>query len=219
MLYAFYGTDIAQAGDKARALVASLRAKRPDAAYDAMDASTWNQSALEGHLGGQGLFSSKYIVLLDRLTENAEAKEALPDLIPALHESDNIFVMLEGKLLADMKKALAAHADKAVECEPKAAASAGSSAAKGAASAKPEPNVFAIADAFGRHDALRAWRLYREAIDAGSSPEAIAGMLFWKAKALSSAPLARELIVLYHDAHRGMLDLEIGLERCILAQA
>ena len=44
----------------------------------------WNPAIIESHLGGQGLFSNKYIVFVDRVTENKDAKESLVDFVPAV---------------------------------------------------------------------------------------------------------------------------------------
>ena len=144
------------------------------------------------------MFSSKYIILLDRVTENVEAKESLPSLIPTLNESPNIFIVLEGKLNADLKKAIDKNAEKAVISD-----------LKERPLAKESPNIFALASAFGASDAFKAWSLFRQAADAGTEPEAIAGMLFWKAKSMGSSALARKLIVMYHEAHRGRNDLGV----------
>ncbi len=205
MLYVFHGTDATQAAIKARALADSLQKKRPDAAFVKMDGDSWNASAIEGHLGGQGLFSNKYIVLLDRVTENKDAKEGLADLIPAMQESPNIFIVSEGKLLTELKKAVEKSAEKVVECE-----------LKKEESKEPSFNVFALADAVGKKDPVRSWMLYRKAVDSGMESEAIIGMLFWKAKTAMDRELARELITLYHDGHRGLRDLELGVERLVL---
>ena len=159
MLYVFHGLDTQTAAKKAHALIDSLRAKRPDAAFEKMDGDSWNPSVLEGHLGGQGLFSSKYIVFLDRVTENAEAKERIIDFIPAMQGSPNIFMVLEGKLNAELKRAFEKDAEKAIECEPKA---------RDASFQKDEFNIFALANAVGRREPLTAWSIYRQAVDAGS---------------------------------------------------
>jgi hypothetical protein len=115
MLYVFHGPDIESGLKKARTLIDSLRTKRPDAAFETIDAEHWNSSILEGHLGGQGLFSNKYIVFLNRVTENAEAKEQLADFAQVMNESENIFIVLEGKILADLKKKFEKYAEKVVE--------------------------------------------------------------------------------------------------------
>jgi DNA polymerase III delta subunit len=207
MLYVFYGTDTVQAGEKARTLVESLRKKRPDAAYEKIDGDTWDVSNLEGHLGGQGLFSNKYIVFVDRATENKEAKERLADYIPAMQESPNIFIVYEGKLLTELKKAIEKHAEKIVTTDLKE---------------KPQQfgddgfNIFALADAVSKKQTLRAWSLYRKAVESGAEPEQVIGMLFWKAKTVGAVKLAKDLITLYHDGHRGSRDMELGIEELIL---
>jgi DNA polymerase III delta subunit len=235
MLYVFHGTDASKATHKAKALIDSLRAKKPDAAFVYIDSEHWHGSIIEEHLGGQGLFSNKYIIQLDRLTENDEAKETLPDFVEAMQESANIFIVSEGKLPADLKKAFEKHAEKVVEV------------ADAATAKKQEFNVFALGDAFGARDRAKSWYLYREAIDRGIEPENVIGTLFWQAKSIAASKEAStaaeaglspfvftkskryagnfsnegirhvlgELIRLYHDGHRGA-DLELGLESFLL---
>jgi len=207
MLYVFHGTDIPTAVSKAHALIDSLRAKRPDAAFEKIDSDSWDPAIIEGHLGGQGLFSSKYIVFVDRVSENADAKERFADFIPAMQESPNIFIVLEGKLNAELKRAFEKSAEKIVECQPKA---------DSASAKKSEFNIFALADALAKKDAFRAWSTYRQAIEGGLEPENILGVLFWKAKTMMSKELTRELVVLYHEGHRGRRDLELATERLLL---
>ncbi len=209
MLYVFHGSDIARSAEKARALINSLRAKRPDAAFVEIIADQWNPSAIEGHLGGQGLFSSKYVVYLNRVTENTEAKETLPDLISAMNESANIFILLEGKLNAELKRAVEKDAEKVVltDVTEKVAP-------------KEEFNIFALGDALEKRDGFKSWKLYRSAIDDGIAPENIVGTLFWQVKRNyskeKSSALLKELVALYHDGHRGLVDLELGIERILV---
>lgn len=239
MLYVIHGVDHRKAHDKTRSLIGSLRTKRPDAAFVRIDADAWHSRAIEEHLGGQGLFSNKYVVYLDRVTEHAEAKEALADLVPAMQESANIFIVLECKLAAELKKACEKHAEKMVECASEA------DAAKGK---RDEFNIFALTDAFGSRDTFKAWMLYRQAVENGLEPENIAGTLFWQVKSMmlavgaksageaglspfvygkskraaaSYSPeemrrLSAEIVSSYHDAHRGHVDLELRLERLLL---
>ena len=205
MLYLFYGSDVSTAGLKARALVASLQTKRPEATLIKIEADNWDEALLRSQLGGQGLFSSKYIVWLDRVSEKTEAKEALAELAPLMRDSENIFVMLEGKLLAALKKSLEGAATKTVVCDEKKAAPAEDSFA-----------AFAIANALARGDNFKAWQAYRQAVDAGTASENIIGILFWKAKTLGAKSLARDLVTLYHEGHRGRRDLELATEKLLL---
>jgi DNA polymerase III delta subunit len=240
MLYVFYGSDVSKSSSKALALVESLRTKRPDAAFIRLEAKDWDPSVVEQHLGGQGLFSNKYIVLLDRLSENTEAKEALSDFIAAFQESPNIFIALEGKLNAELKKAFEKSAEKSVVSDIPAESKGGFG--------KGDFNIFALADALGMRDAFKSWKIYREAIDNGIEPENIVGTLFWQAKSMVLARdaksageagvspfvfskakkyagnysdeemkgLVSDLIVLYHNGHRGMNDLELSIEKLLL---
>ncbi len=239
MLYVFYGTDVSKSSAKALSLVESLRTKRPDAAFARLEAKDWDIAVVQEHLGGQGLFSNKYIILLDRLSESADAKEALADYIPAFQESPNIFIALEGKLNAELKKAFEKHAEKSVISDIPAES-------KGFG--KGDFNIFALADALGTRDALKSWKIYRDAIENGIEPENIVGTLFWQAKSMvlsrdaGSASeagvspfvftkakkyagnyskeemdrLVADLIILYHNGHRGMNDLEYSIERLLL---
>ena len=226
---------------KAVALVGSLRAKKPDAAYEEINAENWNSSLLESHLGGQGLFSNKYIVYVNRVTDNETAFDEIKDFIPAMNESENIFIVLEGKLNAELKKAFIKSSEKIVESEAVAVGG-------GPTSFKGEFNIFALADALGSRDKMKAWMIYRQAVEKGNEPESILGTLFWQAKSIELAAnagnaaetglnpfvyskskkyaanyssgerkdLLANIIRLYHDGHRGMVDLELGIEMFLL---
>jgi len=190
MLYLIYGTDTHKSLEKAQTLINSLRAKKPDAAFVNVNGENWNASIIAEHVGGQGLFSGKYLVYVDRVTENAEAKESLGDLIQAMNESANIFIVLEGKLNADLKKKFEKYAEKIVVCDDKAAVDSGAGGkwgSGGAVAGKGEFNIFALGDALGNRDPFKAWSIYRQAVDQGIEPEAILGTLFWQAKSMSLA--------------------------------
>ena len=242
MLYTFYGSDLAKSLAKARSLANSLRAKRPDAEYVSIDTDHWDEAALEGHLSGQGLFSNKYIVFLDRVSERPDACESLEKFLQPMKESANIFIVLEGKLLVDMKKSVEKHANKTVVSDVEAARAGAGAFPRG------EFNVFALADAIATRDRLKAWVTYRQAVDTGLEPENIIGTLFWQAKSIAvagrstSAPesgltpfvygkakraagrfssdeqakLMASLISIYHDSHRGLVDAELAMERWCL---
>lgn len=237
MLYLFHGSDTRKSGEKARSLIDSLRAKRPDAAFVAVDADHWSTGTIKEHLGGQGLFSSKYIIYLDCVTENPDAEEKVTDFIPAMNESANIFIVFEGRLNAELKKAFEKHAEKTVESDMVSMAG------------KKDFNIFTLADALGARDSFKAWTIYRQALENGVEAESIVGTLFWQVKSMVLAAkgksaaeaglnpfvyskskryaanfsdgelrrLLKELIVLYHEGHRGMVDLEIGMERVLLS--
>ena len=240
MLYAFYGSDPARSGEKARSLLNSLKMKRPEAAYLEINEDNWNSSILGEHAGGQGLFSNKYLVFLNRLSEKEESLSNLLEWLPAVAESDNIFVLLEGKAKIELKKALEKNAARTIVTD--------------LPEMKRRPpgddfNIFALADALGAKDGLKAWTIFRQAIDKGQETESVIGTIFWQLKSMVLAREAKtaneaglspfvfskskryaanysreelnellgQVIVLYHEGHRGAVDLESGVERWILS--
>ncbi len=244
MLYVFHGTQISKSIEKAHALIDSLRTKRPDAFYVKIESDGWRNMIIEEHLGGQGLFSNKYIIFLDRVTENSEAKEILASFVPAMQESANIFIVSECKINAELKKTFDKNADKVViSDEAKVPFVYGKSSAS-----KNDFNIFTLADAVGGREKMKAWMIYREAIKNGLEAESILGTLFWQVKSMIIATnsksavdaglkpfvyekskkhaknyskeelnnLLENIIVLYHDGHRGLINMELGIERMML---
>jgi DNA polymerase III delta subunit len=159
----------------------------------------------------QHMFGEKMSLVL----ENALAKLSFSkDDLHILKNSLHMFFFREDKLLAAEQKKYASFA--AIEkYEEKV-------------TTRPLLNTFSIVDAYGRKDKVKAWILYREAIEHGIAPEAISGLLFWKIKTmlLTRTPLfgkdelkrsSSKLVSLYHKAHRGELDITLGLEQFILS--
>lgn len=240
MLYIYYGTDKEKSTTKARTLVDSLRQKKPDAAFVKINSDDWNAEVLRGHLGGQGLFSNKYIIFIDNPSEKSEVIEELLGFLPAMNESDNIFIISDGKIKADCKKAYEKNAEKVVVTDLPSAS--------GKSTAQKEFNIFALADALASRKSGEAWSIYRQAIDNEVEPESILGTLFWQVKCLivanktksvsesglspfvytkskrgaanyseqELADLSRKLVEIYHDAHRGLVNAELATERLLL---
>ncbi len=217
MIYFFYGTDIDKARAKAHDLANSLRKKKPEASYFVLDSDNFDVNTIEEYIGGQGLFSSKYIVFVDRISENKVVKEQFLDLVKSIAESENIFIILEGKL------------DKATSTKIEKKSEKFFKADLLEKNVKQEYNAFALADAFGKRNKKETWVLYRMAVDNGEAPEALHGMLFWKIKSIFLAggdynwkkeellKTMDDLITIYHDARRGKFELETGLEAFILS--
>ncbi len=216
MIYFLHGTDIDKGRAKAHELVNSLLKKKPDASSFTMNTENWNMATLEGYIGGQGLFENKYIIFLDRLCEDKKIKEDFTDKIKEIGDSANIFILLEGKL------------DKATITKIEKKAEKTQEFILTDKTKKEEYNAFALADAVGKRDRKNAWILYRKAIDKGEAPEALHGMMFWKVKTMMIGgypgvytkdelySLADRLITVYHDARRGVHELETGVEGVVL---
>lgn len=215
MIYFLHGTDIDKARAKAHEMIEALLKKKPDASFFKMNNENWNPAQLEEYAGGQGLFSNKYIVFLDRICEDKKIKDEFLDFIKVISESENIFILLEGKL------------DKATITKIEKKAEKTQEFALPKEDKKEEYNAFALANAVGNRDRKNAWVLYRQAIDRGDAPEALHGMIFWKVKQMMTSysnsyskeelySLADRLISVYHDSRRGVHELETGVEAFIL---
>jgi DNA polymerase III delta subunit len=242
MIYLLHGADADRSRAKMREISDSLRAKQPDAAYFRMDAEHWNLAELEEYCGGQGLFSNRFVIVLDRLLENEEIAPVLLEQIEVVAASPNIFIVLEGKLDKDALKIFEKHAEKIQESEETAVQAAAKM--KG----KERFNVFSLAEALGKRDRKNLWVLYRRALDEDITPEEIHGTLFWQAKsialariaktaaaagmkdfpftkakgyadnfsAIESAGLLTRLIRMSHDSRRGLSDISLSLEELAL---
>jgi len=173
-----------------------------------------SKEAINNYAGAASLFGDKLVVVVENII--SEGKVFLNDEeLKQLKDSQNTFIFIEDKLLASNEKKYKKFAE-IVSFEEKKTVQA------------PKINTFAIADAFGQQDKIKAWILYREAVDAGVEPEPISGILFWKIKTMllngtrvftpeALKKQSSELVSLYHRAHRGETDFVIGLEQFILS--
>ncbi len=75
---------------------------------------------------------------------------------------------------------------------------------------------FGLTVALAARDKKKLWLGLVQARQAGEKPEALAGLLAWKARQIKNAQLSRALVALYHDSHRGAGDLGLLLERFAL---
>ncbi len=235
MLYVFTGSDTIAVRTRVHEFLDAYEEK--GARVDRVSADICTIELLRDRAGAQSLFLSdgaSEVILLDTPGERAEAREAVLSFAPELADSSNIFILLEGKLLAPIAKELKKHA---AEYHEVAGAPAGE-----------KFNVFGLADALARRDKKSLWVLFLRAQNAELSPEEIIGTFFWQIKSMrlaartksaSEAGLkpfvytkakrgaekfkpgeldqySRSLITIYHDAHLGKLDLDLALERWVL---
>lgn len=236
MLYFLHGTDSKKSREKLHELTDTLHKKKPDAELFKIEGEQWDAARFEEFLSGQGLFENKYIVVLDKVFENAEAKASVAGSLKEIAESDNIFIFLEGAVDAPTLKKIEKHAQKTQEFEEKEK------------TAPKTFNIFSLTDAFGRRDKKQLWVLYEQALASGSEPEEIHGILFWQLKSILTAVSAKSatesglkpfvfqkatgfarnysreelqkmsgrFVEIYHNARRGISEMEIGLEKFIL---
>ncbi len=172
MIYLIYGNNSDKAREKVRSLVDAQIAKKPDALHFRINSQNWANTNLEELIQSQGLFVNKYIVVFDHLLRDKEAGEILISSLLELGESEHIFIFLEGELTKEILKKVEKRAEKVQEI---------SQAEK---QSVKEFNIFVLTDALGMKNKKDLWVLYQRAIEEGSEPEEIHGILFWQVKAM-----------------------------------
>ncbi|MDE2213176.1 MAG: hypothetical protein KGJ34_01435 [Patescibacteria group bacterium] len=200
---------------------AEMRRKRVKGALEELDPlaiSALELASMAGTLTLTGENRSFFLrgALLTASEENedtAERRDALLEIMEGLSESPHIFIFEEEKVTAKILTQLTksgAHVDELKRPEKKEAF-----------------NIFEISAALARADRKGLWLLLTKALRDGIAPENVAGVLAWKARTMLAAaqtPLerkklervSRELVVMYHDSHRGAGDLGLLLERFAL---
>lgn len=172
MIYSFFGSDEKKSREKAHVFIDVLKKKRPDAPFFLVKSDEDSAQQLEGLSQGAGLFYEKQIVFGDHVFSEEKAQEQIKTLLPLMKQSDSVFVLLEGKLLAPEKKLFEKYSHEAKEFEV-------------VEKKKIEFNIFALGDALISRDKIKLWSLYLESLGNGKTPEEIQGTLMWQAKAMA----------------------------------
>ncbi|MCA9361662.1 hypothetical protein KC845_03860 [Candidatus Kaiserbacteria bacterium] len=231
MLYVFCGSDTIAVRNQAFAFIHDFEDKGVNVRR--IDIDLYQPNLFSDLVGAQSLFGEQELYLLDTLSQETTVADDVLSHLEAFAGSNNIFVVIEGTLLATPKKQFAKHATKLVEV-------------KGVSEERYNP--FGMADALLKKDKKSLWLLYQAAKQAGLSAEEIIGTLWWQVKMLRLAEvcdsaseagvkdfpfnkakralasyksgevktLARQLLIIYHDGHGGGKDIDIDLERWML---
>jgi DNA polymerase III delta subunit len=131
--------------------------------------------------------------------------EEFLELAGGLSESPHVFVFEEEKLLKHETDVLTKAGAKIEKAEK---------VLDGESKKGFDP--YGLTSALAAKDRKKLWLGLTAALRDGDKPEAIAGLLSWKARQMKNVKLSRELLVLYHDSHRGAGDLELLLEKFAL---
>lgn len=225
----YYGNDIHAVRSAAHA--ATTTAATQGESITTLDADSYQSGVLQDAVGATSLFGAGEIYLID--TPSKEYKEEVLAQLDAMAASHNVFVVIEGPLLAPAKKVYAKHATTLEEHKQVAAV---------------RFNAFGLADALARRDKKNMWVLLQQAKAAGLSNEEIIGTLWWQLKSVrlaaqtSSAAdagmkdfpyqkakkalsvysperirdLSHGLLTMYHQGHLGEVDLDLALEQWCL---
>lgn len=236
MLYFLYGTDTDKAREKAHELLETLQKKKPDAAVFRIEAEKWNEVHLEELIGGQGLFSQKMLIFADRVFENEEAEAAIEKNLEEIGKSDNVFIFLEHKVRKALLLEITEVAEKVQEFESKEEKKKPEFnifSLTDAFGKKDKKKLWVLYQKALEADAVPEeihgilfWQLKSMLVAATAESASSAGLapfVFTKAKSFLKnysseelKQLSSKLVRMYHDAHRGIHDFEIALERLIL---
>jgi DNA polymerase III delta subunit len=234
MLSIFYGTDRAKVNDAAAKRLGTFLKENKGAEVFALGDENFSESELERHIGSVGLFTGAHAVVVSHLLTHEEYGEALADHLASLVESENLFILKEGKLLAKQIKLVEKYADESKEFIEKAKTD------------KKLFPIFDLANSLGLRDKKSLWLGYQKAFREGVAPEVVHSILMWQVKTMLQVlagatddikpfvlgkaktfltkyspaevkDLSFRLISLYHDSRRGLVDFEKGLEKIILS--
>lgn len=168
MLYIFAGSDTAKVRDKALQWVVASRKKAPDALYLHLESGALSDNQLEDIIQTQGLFFQKMLVLIDDPTETEENRNLIEKYIDAIAASNNVIAFIMPKLLVK-DKIITKKATKVFEFD---------------AVKKEDGRGFnsALVNALGSKSSEVLWQEITLALRQGEAPEAIHGLLSWKAR-------------------------------------
>lgn len=242
MYYFLYGKDSDKARAKAEELVQSMHQKKPDAELFKLDTDNWKESQFDEFVRAQGLFERKFIVFANRLFEKKEIKEVVLEKLSEIGKSDNVFIFLEGALDKASLKLVEASAQRVQVFEKEKTndryepgGEAFNTFALADAFGERNKKLLWVlyqksVRAEGSPEELAGilfWQLKNIMLAQACATATEAGVtpfVFSKSKRFSKnftegelAKLASQLIDLYHNAHRGKVDFEAGLEGFLLS--
>lgn len=235
MIYFLYGSDTHKSRAKLQELLNLAEKKRPGSEIFKITTENWSEAQFDELLVSQGLFESKYTVVLDNLFEKKDCRVYIMDRLENMRDSEQIFLMLEGSVDASSLKKIEKVAKQSQEFVQKE-------------NKKQSLNIFSITDGLVQKDKKNLWVSYIDLLRKGAGPEEIHGILFWQVKNMLLSTLANSqadtglspfvyknaltgarnykteelkemsssLVDMTHGVRQGFGDLEIMLEKWIL---
>ncbi|GMU73815.1 MAG: hypothetical protein AMXMBFR44_0140 [Candidatus Campbellbacteria bacterium] len=232
MLYVLFGSHRDKIRDESHKMLSALAKKRPNAQVFRLTEGEGVHARLSELIESRGLFEDKHVVVLDFALGDDETRELAKERAKDMAESEHIFIVLEEKPDAPLKKAFQKYAQDMREFD---------------AHEKKEErfNVFSLADAVARRDRKGAWVALSRALAEDIAPEEIHGVLWWQIKTLllvargdteglkpfavtkakgalknysedELRTISKKLLSMYHSARAGGPSLDIALEQFVL---
>lgn len=236
MIYFFYGTNTEKIRKKVKAIIESKTKQHPDVAILKIDATQITAETIDEIIGSQGLFSSKSIIDMRDVCEVVSVADIVLSRIADIAESSNVFLWSERDIDAKRLKIIEKHSEN-VEVHQQVASK------KETINAFPLADALAQRDkkkAWVLYCSLLQeavapeeihgtllWQFKMTALAHAHSSAQSAGIKpFVFSKAQQSAKkysrqevknIVSQLMVMYHEAHRGNQDLALSLESFILS--
>lgn len=238
MIYLLYGNNFIKAKAKLREIIASGMKKNKDSSYFKLNVDNWEETKLLELVGGKGLFQNRYIVVLDGLIQNKESEGAIINLLDELKESENIFIIIEESLTKEILKKIEKRAEKVQEFEDKKQENQKVKefnvfTLTDALGARDKKHLWVLYQRgllsgmapeeihrlfFWQVKSMLSARASKGASDSGLNPFVYKKSLGFS-KNFTKAELnqmSADLVSIYHDARRGIIDFDIALERFVL---
>lgn len=169
MIYFLHGTDTNKSRKKMHEILQSLSVKRPNSEVFKLTTENWNENQFDELTSSQGLFEQKYIVVLDFIFSNKEAKEFILERLKKMQDAEHWFLILDGKIDAVTIKKIEKASYKTQEFEKKEVK-------------KESPIIFSITDKLLNRDKKGLWVSFNDLLGQGIPVEEIHGVFFWAVK-------------------------------------
>lgn len=229
VIYFFYGSDVEKVREKAFAWVAAARTKEPQLAYVRLAREEMTEASLEEAALSGGLFVKRLLIVLDdpfpsARNSDVEEDEDITSPSPSLLEekldqlaaSDNAILIVAPKLALPKAKKISAKAAKEYRFD------------RAAASSEVRGFNTNLVNALSTRHREKLWVEILRALQAGDAPEAIHGLLHWKARDImekgtrawkpqEARALSLHLIKILQESRRKNVDLSESLERFALS--
>lgn len=115
MLYVIYGTDTKKTRSKLNTLLDTLHKKRPEASVFRVNEDNWSQSFVDETLSGQNLFAPKNILVFDSLLNTKEYAQYVEDMLEDIATSDHVCIIFDKKISTPLLKKIEKKAEKVEE--------------------------------------------------------------------------------------------------------
>lgn len=206
----------------------------PEATLTTIDATEYEAGSLSDALGANSLFGGEQWFVIDTPSSDTVLNEETLGALAEMADSQNVFLVMEGAMLAPERKKYEKHAASVEVIVAEKAA---------------RFDMFALTEALASRDKRRLWLLLQEARLNGIRDEETIGILWWQLKALRIAAVSQgpddagmkafpfnkakgalakfpvsdvvvrsqALLSLVHDARAGKRELDIALEEWVLS--